>query len=105
MTEPEQTTPEPEPVDDDDDSMFDDRAREALTKLRKENHGLRSRLRDSEEQVGIASARLSAHHKSVIESAAKAAGLIDGSDIWSAQPDPNAFLDEQFHDVVDAGSW
>jgi len=93
--QPIEQTPEP----DVDDSTLDDRTRDALKKLRQENHSLRTRLRDSEEQVGIASARLTAHHRAVIEAAAKAAGLLDPSDFTAHHPDPNEFVDE-FADVV-----
>ncbi len=98
MTEPIEPTPEPN-AEDVDESTLDERARAAMQKLRSENRSLRSRLRDSEEQVGIASARLTAHHKAVIEAAAKAAGLIDPSDFTVHHPDPNEFVDE-FADVV-----
>ena len=106
MTEPNEPNDQPTPADDNDaddttieDSALDPRTREAFKKLRSENHSLRTRLRDSEEQVGIASARLSAHHRQVIAAAAKAAGLIDPTDFTAAHPDPSEFLDE-FHEVV-----
>jgi hypothetical protein len=101
MTEP---TPEassdhsPESDEIDDDAL-DPRARDAMRKLRRECQSLRGRLKDSEEQLGAA-AREAAHQRVVVEAAAKAAGLIDGSDIWSAHPDPSEFIDEQFADIV-----
>jgi hypothetical protein len=98
----EQTTPEL----DLDDTDLDPRTREAFRKLRSENRSLRARLHEREdrlhereEQIGAAAAREAVHHRAVVEAAAKAAGLIDGSDIWSAHPDPTEFLDE-FADVV-----
>jgi hypothetical protein len=103
MTEPtDDPTPATEPDAEDigDESTLDPKMRDAFKKLRSENRRLRTRLRDSEEQVGIASARLSAHHRAVVAAAAKAAGMIDGEDLLSVY-DPNEFLDEQFADVVD----
>lgn len=100
MTEPVgEPIPDTEPDAEDIESTLDGRTRDAFKKLRSENHSLRTRLRDSEEQVGIASARLAAHHKAVIEAAAKAAGLIDPSDFTVHHPDPGEFVDE-FADVV-----
>ena len=59
MTEPNEPNDQPTPADDNDaddttieDSALDPRTREAFKKLRSENHSLRTRLRDSEEQVG-----------------------------------------------------
>lgn len=106
MTEPSEPTPatesigtEPD-VDDVDESTHDPRVREAMKKLRSENHSLRTRLRDREEQLGASAAREAVHHRAAVERIAASAGLIDPSDIWAAQPDPGAFVDEQFQDVV-----
>jgi hypothetical protein len=94
MTEP---TP---PVDDElEEEKLDPRTREALRKLRAENKSLRSRLRDSEEQIGAQAAREAAHQRAVVAAAATAAGLIDDEDLLSRH-DPSEFLDEQLADVM-----
>jgi hypothetical protein len=87
----DEQTPAPEPEL--EESSLDPRVRETFKKLRSENHSLRTRLRESEDQVGIAAARLGAHHKAVIEAAARAAGLIDPSDFTDRHPDPAEFVD------------
>jgi hypothetical protein len=105
MTTPNEPTPVDEPDElDDDEQVFDMRA---VRKLRRENSSLRSRihdfeeqLRDRDEQIGAQAAREAAHQRSVIEAAARAAGLIDPSDFLAAHPDPSEFIDAEFRDVL-----
>ena len=82
-----------------DDDALDPRTRAALSKLRRENHSLRSRLHESEEQVGAAAARETQRQRADIEAIA-AEHLVEGQDIWRAQPDMDAFIDEQFHEIT-----
>lgn len=90
------TADEPE-IDDDE---LDPRARAAMQKLRRECRSLRTRLHETEEEVGAQAAREMVRHRATIEAAAKAAGLVDGSDFTLHHPDPAPFLDEEFKDVV-----
>src|SRR4051812_23908664 len=81
----EDAAPEP------DDDNLDPKALAALSKLRRENQSLRSRLHEREEEVGAQAARETVHHLATIEAAAKAAGFIDPTDFTLANPDPSPF--------------
>lgn len=68
---------------------------EAARKLRTENKRLRERLREMEGNYESAITRLGVLQHNEIERAA-AEHLVDASDIWSAQSDPAAFLDDEY---------
>ena len=68
-------------------------------KLRRENQSLRTRLHESEEQIGAAAAREAARDRAEVERIA-AEHLIDATDIWRAQPDLAAYYDSEFHEIT-----
>lgn len=96
-----QAAPEPEQVDTADDVEVP-QTLEAARKLRSENRSLRQRLHAAEAanaELEGAATRLSALEHAEVERIA-AQDLIDGSDVWTAQPDLTAFYDEEFKQVV-----
>jgi len=96
MTEPNEPTTPPEPVDDVVDEPL---TLAEARKLRRESAGLRRRLHDAEEQIGAEAARETAHQRAEVERIA-AEHLVDASDIWRAQPDLSAYCDEEFHEIT-----
>jgi hypothetical protein len=89
-------------MSDDDEQMSVEEAR----KLRSENASLRRRLHERDEQYNTLQAehegtmtRLGQLERAEIE---RIAGehLIDATDVWQAQPDVQAFYDEEYKQIV-----
>lgn len=98
MTEP---TPEIEAgvPDGTPDDVDEPQTIEQARKLRSENRALRSRLHTAEDDLASAVTRLAAMEHAEVE---RIAGehLVDASDIWRAQPDMQAYYDDEFKTIV-----
>ena len=82
-----------------DDDELDPRARAAMQKLRRENQSLRTRMHEYEETLGAAAARETARDRAEVERIASE-HLVEAADIWRAQPDIQAFYDDEFHQIT-----
>lgn len=85
--------------DDVTNDALDPRTRESLRRLRAENKSLRGRLHSIESDYEAAASRLSALQHNEIERVASEL-LIDGRDIWRAEADVQAYVDEQFEGII-----
>ena len=70
-----------------------------MRRLRAENKSLRGRLHSIESDYEAAASRLSALQHNEIERVASEL-LIDGRDIWRAEADVQAYVDEQFEGII-----
>ena len=71
---------------------------EEVRKLRKENANYRTKYREAATDLEAAASQLGAMRHAEIERLAGET-LREASDVWQAQPDPAAFLDEEYGTV------
>lgn len=88
----------PEPAEDERPPRTIEWYEAEVKRLRKESANYRTKLREAETDIEQAAAQLGAMRHAEIERLA-AEHLKDASDVWQAQSDPAAFLDEEFGTV------